>query len=138
MTLGAFSDVFGLPGGTDFMVASTFFHELGHNIELRHGAAQASVGGPIVPAPNCIPTYLSSMNYLYQLRGLLDDSGKPHLDFSSGIGISLNEAAGNDGEYSIQVPHRLVCPLGGQLLCVSGPSGSGRNPLSNHRGGETL
>ena len=122
MTLGAFSDVFGLPGGTDFMVASTFFHELGHNIELRHGAAQASVGGPIVPAPNCIPTYLSSMNYLYQLRGLLDDSGKPHLDFSSGIGISLNEAAGNDGEYSFKYRIGWYAPLAGSYFAYPDPA----------------
>jgi len=84
------------------MVASTFFHELGHNIELRHGAWQEAPGRPVLPAPNCVPTYLSSMNYLYQLRGLLDDSGKPHLDFSSGSGTSLTEAGVSDGEFSFK------------------------------------
>ena len=74
VTLGAFSDTDGLPVGTPFMQASTLMHELGHNMERRHG------GGAF--EPNCKPTYLSVMNYLYQLRGLLDDAGKPHLDFS--------------------------------------------------------
>ncbi len=71
-TLGAFPDVDGLPLGTPFMQASTLTHELGHNLERRHGGEAFE--------PNCKPTYLSSMNYLYQLRGLLDDAGKPHLD----------------------------------------------------------
>jgi hypothetical protein len=111
VTLGAFSDRYGLPGGTDFMVASTFFHELGHNIELRHGAWQESPGGPVLPAPNCVPTYLSSMNYLYQLRGLLDDSGRPHLDFSSASGSSLNEAGGDDGPFSFKYRIGWYAPL---------------------------
>ena len=90
VTLGAFSDRYGWPGGTDFMVASTLTHEFGHNIELRHGAWQ-DPSGAVVPGPNCVPTYLSVMNYLYQLRGLLDNSGRPHLDFSSAIGPALDE-----------------------------------------------
>ena len=128
VTLGAFSDRYGLPGGTDFMVASTFFHELGHNIELRHGAAQATPGGPVVPAPNCIPTYLSSMNYLYQLRGLLDDSGKPHLDFSSAIGSlpedRIDEAAGTDKTLSFTTPYRIgwYAPLVGSYFAYPDPT----------------
>ena len=77
VTLGAFSDTDGLPVGTPFMQASTLMHELGHNMERRHGGEAFE--------PNCKPTYLSVMNYLYQLRGLLDDSGKPNLDFSRSI-----------------------------------------------------
>ena len=111
VTLGALSDRYGRPGGTDFMVASTFFHELGHNIELRHGASQVTPGGPVLPAPNCVPTYLSSMNYLNQLRGLLDDSGKPHLDFSSAIGSEprnrVDEAGGSDAALSFTTPYRI-------------------------------
>ncbi len=75
ITLGGFADVDGLPIGTPFMQASTLMHELGHNLELRHG------GGAL--EPNCKPTYFSVMNYLYQLRGLLDDGGSPNLAFSS-------------------------------------------------------
>ena len=127
VTLGAFSDRYGLPGGSDFMVASTFFHELGHNIELRHGAAQATAGGPVVPAPNCIPTYLSSMNYLYQLRGLLDDNGKPHLDFSSAVGSApgnrVDEAGGADVALSFTTPYRIgwYAPLVGSYFAYPDP-----------------
>ncbi len=74
VTLGGFLDLDGLPVGTPFMQASTLMHELGHNLELRHG------GGAL--EPNCKPTYFSVMNYLYQLRGLLDDGGAPNLAFS--------------------------------------------------------
>jgi VCBS repeat-containing protein len=99
VTLGAFSDRYGRPGGTDFMVASTWFHELGHNMDLRHGAWQ-DTDLKVRPGPNCVPTYLSAMNYLYQLRGLLDDSGKPHLDFAGAAGTGpfdgLDEAGGSD------------------------------------------
>ncbi len=77
VTLGAFSDTDGKPVGTPFMQASTLMHELGHNVERRHGGE--------ISEPNCKPTYLSVMNYLYQLRGLLDDDGRPHLDFSRAV-----------------------------------------------------
>ena len=50
--------------------------------------------------PNCKPTYLSVMNYLYQLRGLLDDGGKPHLDFSrDDVGTRSDEASWSDGPW---------------------------------------
>ena len=84
ITLGGFSDVDGLPLGTPFMQASTLMHEVGHNFERRHGGEALQ--------PNCKPTYLSVMNYLYQLRGLLDDGGRQHLDFSGAVGASVNEA----------------------------------------------
>ena len=76
VTLGAFSDTDGLPVGTPFMQASTLMHELGHNMERRHG------GGSL--EPNCKPTYLSVMNYLYQLRGLLDDDREAAPGFLGG------------------------------------------------------
>jgi hypothetical protein len=46
-------------------MAGTIFHEFGHNLGLRHG------GGNGV---NYKPNYLSSMNYLYQLKGLPPDN----------------------------------------------------------------
>lgn len=85
ITLGAFDDTNGLPVGTPFMQASTLLHELGHTFERRHGGEAFE--------PNCKPTYLSVMNYLYQLRGLLDDRGTPHLDFSPNVNASLTETA---------------------------------------------
>ena len=56
------------------MQAGTLMHEWGHNGELTHGGRAGDA--------NCKPTYVSVMNYLYQLRGLLDDGGRPHLDLS--------------------------------------------------------
>jgi hypothetical protein len=79
--------------GTDFIQASTLMHELGHNFGLRHGG-----GPPIVTVagstaePNCKPNYLSVMNYLFQVRGLIVGTpdkpvtgnvvGDPAIDYS--------------------------------------------------------
>ena len=48
--------------------ASTFMHEFGHNLGLRHGGHEND---------NFKPNYFSIMNYLYQLR-LLPDIGTTH------------------------------------------------------------
>jgi hypothetical protein len=59
---------------------------LGHTFELTHA------GVPLVPRePNCKPNYLSVMNYLFQLRGLINDDDAPVLDFSSQRLPALNE-----------------------------------------------
>ena len=70
--------------GTDFMQASTLFHELGHNLDLGHG-------GDISDPVNCKPNYQSSMSYLFQVRGLLDPQGVPHIDYSHVALPPLNE-----------------------------------------------
>lgn len=114
VTLGAFADAAGLPIGSPFMQASTLAHEFGHNVERRHG------GGAL--EPNCKPTYPSVMNYLYQLRGLLDDGGTPHLDFSRDmLSPALDEAALVDGSHSF-LPYRLgwYAPLGASYLAGRG------------------
>lgn len=114
ITLGAFADAAGLPIGSPFMQASTLAHEFGHNVERRHG------GGAL--EPNCKPTYPSVMNYLYQLRGLLDDGGTPHLDFSRDLlSPAVDEAALADGSHSY-LPYRLgwYAPLGGSYLAGRG------------------
>ena len=86
VTLGAFDDTTGSPIGKPFMQASTLAHELGHTFELTHS------GVPLVPRePNCKPNYLSVMNYLFQLRGLINEQGEPVLDFSSQRLPALNE-----------------------------------------------
>ncbi len=110
VTLGAFPDVSGLPVGTPFMQASTLLHELGHNAERRHGGD--------VFEPNCKPAYPSAMNYLYQLRGLLDNDGTPHLDFSAGqLGLAIDENRLTDGVTS-SAPYRLgwYAPLDSSYL----------------------
>jgi len=96
ITLGGFSDVDGSPVGTPFMQGSTLMHELGHNFERRHGGEAFE--------PNCKPTYLSVMNYLYQLRGLLDDDGRPHLDFSGTVGATVDETSLDS---NVASPYRL-------------------------------
>ncbi len=48
--------------------AATILHELGHNLSLDHGGHEAM---------NYKPSYVSSMNYLYQIDGLdVEDDGK--------------------------------------------------------------
>ena len=95
IALGAFSDLQGRPVGTPFQVATTLMHEFGHHFERRHGGD--------TPEPNCNPPYLSIMNYLYALRGLLDDQGRPHLDYSGGNpSLSENALIGDvDGAYRL-------------------------------------
>jgi hypothetical protein len=114
VTLGGFADHDGLPVGTPFMQASTLMHELGHNMERRHGGEALE--------PNCKPSYLSVMNYLYQLRGLLDDDGRPHLDFSGSAygSIAIDETSLSDG--ILGLPYRIgwYAPLSGSYLAGRG------------------
>src|SRR5690606_21959423 len=57
--------------GSPFVQASTFFHELGHNVNLWHGGKPAVFGDQVDNTttqvePNCKPNYLSIMSYLFQ------------------------------------------------------------------------
>jgi hypothetical protein len=113
ITLAGFLDVDGKPVGTPFMQASTFTHEFGHTAELRHG------GGAF--EPNCKPTYLSVMNYAYQLRGLLDDDGQPHLGFSFGGGAPVNESALSATAYSSNYRLGWYAPLATSYLAGQRP-----------------
>jgi hypothetical protein len=63
--------------GSQLIQAGTLIHELGHNLNLAHAGA--------VKSPNCIPNYLSNMNYLYQTRGLTDALNAEHVDYSHGL-----------------------------------------------------
>ena len=81
--------------GSEFVQASTFMHELGHNLDLWHGGFRDNT--------NCNPNYLSVMNYLFQAGGLRDDFGVAHLNYSgevlplSPVFGKLNEFALSDG-----------------------------------------
>ena len=127
VTLGAFDDVAGLPVGTPFMQASTMMHEWGHGFERRHGGDAFE--------PNCKPLYFSPMNYVYQLRGLLDDAGVPHLDFSRDdfTGFAINETSLFDGSLS-QLPYRIgwYAPLATSYLSALG------TPVAKHCDGSPL
>jgi hypothetical protein len=99
VTLGAFVDADGLPVGSPFMQGSTIMHEWGHTFELTHA------GTPTIPRePNCKPNYLSVMNYLFQLRGLLDPAGLPRMDFARGTVGELNEFSLSDGPLPALAP----------------------------------
>ena len=91
MTMCGFLNALGQPVGTDNQQAGTLMHELGHTMLLRHGGAPQNA--------NCAPNYLSVMNYLFQLRGLvggvtIDYSGQTIGDLDEG---SLSEIAGLSG-----------------------------------------
>jgi hypothetical protein len=101
--------------GTPFMQGSTLLHELGHNLGLRHGGVVPS--GAI--EPNCKPNYQSVMNYLFQVRGLLDSSGVPHIDLSKQQLPTLTETALNEstglGAVTPYLP-RWFAPSSGSFL----------------------
>ena len=90
VALGGFDNASGEPVGTDYMQGGTLAHELGHTLGLRHGAVKLT-SGLIEREPNCKPNYQSVMNYLFQLRGLLDDSGVPYVNFSGQTLPTLDE-----------------------------------------------
>jgi hypothetical protein len=115
----AFENADGLPIGTDYMQAGTLMHEWGHNFELTHA------GPPKFPVrePNCKPNYLSVMNYLFQLRGLLlplrtladgsvvvDDvlgAPVPQVDYSGAPLLAIPEPNLEDGEpFTGTLPYR--------------------------------
>ena len=76
--------------GSDFGVASTTMHELGHTLGLGHGGDAL---------PNCKPNYLSVMNYMFQLGGLIDTAGRT-CGFLGGVLSTIDELNATDG-YSV-------------------------------------
>ncbi len=76
--------------GNDQWVANTIVHELGHNLNLRHGGFE-----------NCNrkPNYNSVMNYDYQFPGVDSDcllGGDDILNYSTGVRQDLNELVLNE------------------------------------------
>lgn len=69
--------------GSELEQAGTLMHELGHNLDLKHGGWNNT--------PVCMPDYPSVMNYLYQVSGLTDASGNEHIDYSYGLELPLLE-----------------------------------------------
>ncbi len=66
-------------------VANTIMHELGHNLNLRHGGDENL---------NYKPNYNSVMNYIYQFPGINNNCTLPGagvLSYSVGVRINLNE-----------------------------------------------
>jgi hypothetical protein len=72
---------------SDSNVSNTIMHELGHNLNLRHGGFENT---------NYKPNYNSIMNYRFQFPGVdtnCDGTGNGVLDYSRGTNASLNENA---------------------------------------------
>lgn len=68
-------------------VGNTIMHEVGHNLNLRHGGFENK---------NYKPNYNSVMNYIFQFPGVdtnCDVAGNGVLDYSRGVLASLNENA---------------------------------------------
>src|SRR5262249_13669660 len=92
--------------GSANLQASTFLHELAHNLYGFHGgitlefsqARPLSVNDKIVPRPNC-NNKQSSLNYMYQSAGLLDAKGVFQVNLSGEV---LQASAGAQDEKSLQ------------------------------------
>lgn len=69
-------------GGTLIALATTFMHELGHNLGLQHGGDEET---------NYKPNYLSIMNYAFGLEGLVRSNGGHYIDYSRRALPTLNE-----------------------------------------------
>jgi hypothetical protein len=77
--------------GSEFFQASTTMHELGHNLRLWHsGEEPVFTPAPkgrvnLFLPPQCKPHHPSIISYLYQMNGLIDAAGKPHIDYSGNV-----------------------------------------------------
>lgn len=119
--------------GSPFVQASTFLHELGHNANLWHGGREAVFGDKAKNTatwvePNCKPNYLSSMSYLFQVHGLVDNSGSLHLDYSNVQHSTLNELALSDGALAPATKYRNAwfAPVGSPLASSQGATAARR------------
>ena len=76
--------------GDDDKIGNTMMHELGHNLDIRHGGFENR---------NWKPNYNSVMNYRHQFCGV-DTDGDSYsdllLDYSRGTNIDLNESSLNE------------------------------------------
>ncbi|MGH9411254.1 MAG: Ig-like domain-containing protein [Vicinamibacterales bacterium] len=130
ITLGLWDDFVGTP----FVQASTTLHELGHNLNLWHGGGPAIWGDKAANTatfiePNCKPNYLSSMSYLFQVHGLLDNQGNIHLDYSESARSSLNEHSLADAALGPSMPEYVpvwYAPASSPLAGILGVSAATR------------
>jgi hypothetical protein len=103
LTLGAFVDYDNVsPTGTPFQQASTLVHESGHTLGRRHGGEALE--------PNCKPSYFSVMNYLYQLRGLVNGTTNlPTINLSGAVTppLGLDEGTLADGSSGVSSIYRM-------------------------------
>ncbi len=70
--------------GTVEEQTGTLLHELGHNLNLRHGGGDNN---------NCKPNYQSIMNYFFQVHGLQTANGGIVFDFSRQVLPVIDESS---------------------------------------------
>jgi len=77
--------------GSTQVQTGTLLHELGHTLTLTHGGTYyKDLTNPSLPTyeVNCKPNFVSTMNYLFQVRGFVDGG----FDYSGQTLTPLNEA----------------------------------------------
>jgi len=90
--------------GSNTYKGSTFMHELGHNLGLRHAGS--------TDLPHCKPNYLSVMNYAFQFPTILTGSDWT-MDYSHNVLNSLNESALVEGTgIGVAQPSNLKTAVG--------------------------
>ncbi len=120
--------------GSPAVQASTFMHELGHTIGLRHGGFENL---------NCKPNYLSVMNYSYPF-GPVDSTGTAQLEFSDSdlpdlLETALDETVGIQDPESHQATFtdgkgQLQEEISGRALDWSGDNADGQGSASDDTG----
>src|SRR4029079_566876 len=76
----------------------TTMHELGHNLRLWHGGEEPQFTDSstkpgrvnVFMPPQCQQNHTSIISYLYQMNGLLDNAGVPHVNYSAGVSGLVN------------------------------------------------
>ena len=130
--------------GTLNVQTGTLMHELGHMLTLTHGGTyyDLSSNTPSVPTyeGNCKPNFISIMNYLFQVRGFVDNnplkfdySGQnlPNLDegsLSESQGVNLGSPADHLTRW-YSMPNAADLALGDQALahCDGSPIAQGES-----------
>lgn len=93
------SDGDGHPDGNTNQQAATLMHELGHNLNLKHGGSANT--------PTCKPNYFSVMNHVYEFAGFVPQA---LIDYSNVLGRdALNNII---DEANLQEPSGIVGPFG--------------------------
>jgi hypothetical protein len=117
VTLGKWkASIDGDLGGTAENQASTFLHELAHNIWGIHGRfdlpTPVTINDPIVPLPNtnCNPNKVSSLNYVYQPAGIIDALGAYTVDLSGEVltGLLSTPPSGSQDETGLKELDGLI------------------------------
>jgi len=90
--------------GTLNVQTGTLMHELGHTLTLTHGGTYYPANSSVPTYEgNCKPNFISVMNYLFQIRGFVDDL--PYkFDYSGQTLAPLNETTSTVTVNNVTVP----------------------------------